>query len=101
MTTDHRPFFIGGDKLRKVMIKTLSIVTFLFVLVCGAAVLAQVKTFTPVTQQMLENPSPDDWLMFSRTFDAQRFSPLKQINKQNVKGLALAWQRGMGAGQTE
>ena len=42
------------------------------------------RTFTPVTQKMLENPSPDDWLMFSRTYDAQRFSPLKQINKQNV-----------------
>ena len=42
------------------------------------------RPFTPVTQKMLENPSPDDWLMFSRTYDAQRYSPLKQINKQNV-----------------
>ena len=50
---------------------------------------------------MLENPSPDDWLMFSRTYDAQRFSPLKQINKQNVAQLRMAWDAGMGAGQTE
>jgi alcohol dehydrogenase (cytochrome c) len=50
---------------------------------------------------MLENPSPDDWLMFSRTYDAQRFSPLKQITKQNVGQLKLAWERGMGAGSTE
>ena len=28
--------------------------------------------FVPVTSQMLLNPSPDDWLMFSRTYDAQR-----------------------------
>lgn len=50
---------------------------------------------------MLEKPSPDDWLMYSRTYDAQRYSPLNQINKQNVGQLRLAWERGMGAGQTE
>src|SRR5499427_10161532 len=62
---------------------------------------AQVKSYKPVTQQMLENPSPEDWLMFSRTYDAQRYSPLNQINKQNVGQLHLAWERGMGNGQTE
>ena len=49
-----------------------------------------VKDYQPVTEQMLENPGPDDWLMYSRTFDAQRFSPLKQINKTNVNQLRLA-----------
>src|SRR5262245_29185530 len=63
--------------------------------------LAQVKDFEPVTDQMLLNPSPDDWLMFSRTYDAQRFSPLSQVNKQNVNQLALAWSRGLGSGITE
>ncbi len=63
--------------------------------------LAQVPNFAPVTQDMLLNPSPDDWLMFSRTYDAQRFSPLTQINKQNVGQLRLAWSRGMGPGTTE
>src|SRR5712691_6933570 len=83
------------------MIKT---VFFLAPVVLGgiSSLTAQVvRNFKPVTQEMLLNPSPDDWLMFSRTYDAQRFSPLKQINKQNVKGLGLAWQRGLGAGQTE
>src|SRR5689334_6570794 len=65
------------------------------------AALAQVKSFVPVTGDMLLNPSPDDWLMYSRTYDAQRYSPLKQITKQNVGQLRLAWERGMGAGQTE
>jgi alcohol dehydrogenase (cytochrome c) len=68
---------------------------------CSVLLTAQVQRYVPVTQQMLENPSPDDWLMFSRTYDAQRFSPLKQINKQNVGQLRVAWVRGMGAGQTE
>ncbi|MBZ5578785.1 MAG: PQQ-binding-like beta-propeller repeat protein [Acidobacteriia bacterium] len=66
-----------------------------------APAFAQVQNFKPVTQQMLENPSPDDWLMYSRTYDAQRYSPLKQINKQNVGRLRMTWTRGLGAGQTE
>src|SRR5207244_4661772 len=73
----------------------------LCLLACSVLLHAQVQRYVPVTQQMLENPSPNDWLMFSRTYDAQRFSPLEQINKQNVTQLRLAWERGMGAGQTE
>ena len=72
--------------------------------VCCLAALpafAQVQGYIPVTQQMLENPSPNDWLMFSRTYDAQRYSPLKQINKQNVNQLRMVWTRGLGPGQTE
>src|SRR5712671_6232901 len=62
---------------------------------------AQVKNFIPVTQEMLLNPSPNDWLMYSRTYDAQRFSPLNQINRQNVNQLRVAWVRGFGPGTTE
>ena len=36
----------------------------------------QTRAFKPVTTQMLVNPSPNDWLMYSRTYDAQLFSPL-------------------------
>src|SRR6266850_539110 len=73
----------------------------LILVIVLAAAGAQIDKFTPVTDQMLLNPSPEDWLMFSRTYDAQRFSPLDQINKQNVRGLSLAWSRGMGIGSTE
>jgi alcohol dehydrogenase (cytochrome c) len=54
--------------------------------------------FPPVTREMLLNPSPDDWLMYSRTYDNQRFSPLKQINRQNVRDLRLSWSRGLSPG---
>src|SRR5215211_9322006 len=64
------------------------------------AVQAQDK-FVPVTQKMLQNPSPDDWLMYSRTYDAQRFSPLKQINKSNVAQLRVAFTRELGNGVQE
>jgi alcohol dehydrogenase (cytochrome c) len=82
------------------MFRTLFLVGFL-VWQAARPAAAQVQNFKPVTRQILENPSPDDWLMFSRTYDAQRFSPLKQINKQNVGQLRMAWVRGMGPGQTE
>ena len=82
------------------MIKTTAAILAIALAVMAPA-LGQLKNFTPVTPKMLENPSPNDWLMFSRTYDAQRFSPLDQINKQNVGQLRLAWERGMGAGQTE
>lgn len=32
-----------------------------------------------------------EWLTHGRTYDEQRFSPLKQINHANVKTLGLAW----------
>jgi alcohol dehydrogenase (cytochrome c) len=50
---------------------------------------------------MLRNPSPDDWLMFSRTYDAQRYSPLKEITKSNVSQLELAWKIDLPTGTTE
>jgi alcohol dehydrogenase (cytochrome c) len=72
----------------------------------GSAIYAQqapsrVDGFVPVTSQMLLNPGPDDWLMFSRTYDAQRHSPLKQITKQNVGQLREAFKRELGQGPHE
>ena len=34
---------------------------------------------------------PGNWMSVGRTYDEQRFSPLKQINTANVRGLGLAW----------
>src|SRR5262249_22169320 len=62
---------------------------------------AQTADFKPVTREMLANPPPGDWLMLNRTYDEQRFSPLKEINRDTVAGLQLAWARGMAAGTNE
>src|SRR5262249_40312595 len=32
-----------------------------------------------------------NWLMYGRTYDANRYSPLDQINKKNVKRLIPVW----------
>ncbi len=36
-----------------------------------------------------------NWLMYGRTYDDHRFSPLNQINEQTVPKLGLAWSREM------
>ena len=35
------------------------------------AALLQISNYAPVTKEMMLNPSPDDWLMMSRTYDEQ------------------------------
>src|SRR5580765_4929468 len=61
----------------------------------------QTAGFPPVTDQMLENPDPADWLMWRRTLNGWGYSPLKEIDRANVGKLRLVWTRGMGAGVQE
>lgn len=58
-------------------------------------------SITPVTDAMLQNPPPEDWLMWRRTYDDLGFSPLKQIDRTNVAGLRLAWTYTLAAGPNE
>ena len=37
-----------------------------------------------------------NWLMYGRTYDDHRFSPLNQVNEQSVGKLGLVWSREMG-----
>jgi glucose dehydrogenase len=62
---------------------------------------AQRQPFVPVSEEMLLKPSPDDWLMYSRTYDAQRFSPLNQITTKNVGQLREVFKRELPAGVQE
>ena len=39
---------------------------------------------------------PQNWLAHGRTYDEQRFSPLKEINSDNVGKLGLAWSYATG-----
>jgi len=83
------------------MIRTLLSSIFLAGAIANPAAWAQVQNFKPVTAAELANPSPNDWLSFSRTYDDQRFSPLNQITRQNVSQLRLAWSRGTPPGNVE
>ena len=58
---------------------------------------APLDNLTPVTDAMLRNPSPSDWLIWRRTYNGWGYSPLDQINRENVKNLTVAWTWGMNS----
>ena len=58
-------------------------------------------SFVPVTDKMLQDVDPADWLMWRRTPNSWGYSPLKQINVSNVGQLTLSWSRGMTPGVQE
>ncbi|HUQ51179.1 MAG TPA: pyrrolo-quinoline quinone, partial [Gammaproteobacteria bacterium] len=58
---------------------------------------AQIRgDFVPVTDAMLQNPAPADWLMWRRTLDLWGYSPLTQIDRGNVGELRMVWTRALG-----
>src|SRR5258706_545807 len=67
----------------------------IMVMLGGLWLVAQGKDFRPVTEAMLRTPAPGDWLNWRRTDNAWGFSPLDQINRQNVQQLQLAWSWSM------
>ena len=63
--------------------------------------LAQERLAAPVTDTMLQDPDPADWLMWRRTLDHWGHSPLDQIDAGNVDDLELAWSRPLHSGIQE
>ena len=64
----------------------------------GRTITREARDPAPVTDAMLRDPDPGDWLMSHRTYDLQGFSPLDEINRGNVHQLQLAWMRAMDEG---
>jgi len=56
---------------------------------------------TPVTEELLRDPPAGDWLIWRRTYDDQGFSPLKQIDRENVRTLRVAWTWSLANGPNE
>lgn len=74
---------------------------FLAILIGGvnpAVAKSPLSDFVPVTDKMLQNPPDGDWLMWRRTLDSWGYSPLSQINRDNVGNLQVAWTRTFGDG---
>ena len=70
-------------------------------LLVGGVILAafgSAASAAEVTYERLVNADkePQNWLMVHRTYDSQRFSPLNQITKQNVKNLRLLFAVAIG-----
>ena len=78
----------------------LLLASWVIVFLAGPA-LAQDRTLTPVTNAMLQDPDPADWLNWRRTLAGWGYSPLDEINTTNVHRLQLAWAWALGAGNSQ
>src|SRR5215467_123899 len=72
------------------MKRKTTLATFACALVAGTAQAAD------VTYERLLNPEPQNWLTHHRDYNAQRHSPLDQINKSNIKTLKLLFAVPLG-----
>ena len=57
--------------------------------------------FVPVTDAMLQDPAPGDWPMWRRTLDGWGYSPLDQIDRDNVGDIRMVWSRGLAEGSNQ
>ena len=57
--------------------------------------------YAPVTDAMLQNPEPADWLNWRRTLDGWGYSPLDDITTDNVHRLQLVWASQLGEGVSQ
>ena len=67
--------------------------------VCLSFSAIQAQTFdrySPVTDARLLNPEPRNWLSFRRTYNGWGFSPLDQIDTDNVDELMPVWSLSTG-----
>ena len=64
----------------------------------GLTVAGQIPVYEPVTDSMLLHPPDADWLMFRRNYQGWSFSPLTQIDRNNVRYLQLKWAWAMNEG---
>ena len=61
----------------------------------GLTLKGNIQNYVPVTDEMLRNPPDGDWLMFRRNYQGWSYSPLNQINTDNVSKLTLKWMWSM------
>ena len=54
-------------------------------------VAAQMPNYTPVTDQRLVNPEPENWLSTRGNYSGWGYSPLDKITPDNVKKLVPVW----------
>ena len=57
--------------------------------------------FVPVTDAMLRDPAPSDWLMWRRTLNGWGYSPLDEIDRDNVSQLRMVWSRALRTGSQQ
>ena len=67
----------------------------------GEALAQSSADIAPVTDAILQDPDPSDWLMWRRTLDSWGYSPLDQIDRRNVDELRMVWTRALSGGRQQ
>ena len=84
---------------RQACVPRYGLVIAVFAVACAVGQLTvyaqSTSSFIPVADEMLQEPRPDDWLMWRRTLDGWGYSPLDQIDRSNVSDLRLIWSRAL------
>ena len=57
--------------------------------------------YQPVTDAVLQNPDPGDWLHWRRTLDAWGHSPLDEITADNAEQLRMIWSWALTEGSQQ
>ena len=79
------------------LIKSILLLAAMAFSVSGGFVAADaIDKLRPVTDKMLLNPPDGDWLMWRRTYDGWGYSPLDQIDADNVADLVPVWSFSTG-----
>ena len=81
----------------RVCVATLAVLT----TAGGVSAQAPAEPFTPITDAVLQDPDPADWLMWRRTLDSWGYSPLDQITRDNVGELRMVWSRALTPGSQQ
>jgi lanthanide-dependent methanol dehydrogenase len=76
----------GGKRMQKISKRVLLLAG---VMLSSSLAFASARAQTQSLTQLENNPN--DWAIPARTYDSQRYSPLKQINTSNVGRLQAAW----------
>ena len=67
----------------------------------GLTVAGTVKNYTPLTDAMMKNPDPSDWVILRHDYHANNYCTLNQITAGNVKDLQLQWVWAMPDGTNQ
>jgi alcohol dehydrogenase (cytochrome c) len=66
----------------------------------GVVKQGNIGSYRPVTDALMDNPSPNDWLMYRGNYAGWSYSKLDQINNGNVGLLQMKWSLAMNEGGT-
>ncbi len=111
------PILPRPQSTRRLGIKGVSLLRFIAAVVLGLSVAEFVsgtrskatekpqttppQSVAPITDPVLQNPAPGDWLMWRRTLDGWGYSPLDQVTRENVETLRMVWTRALTPGTQE